>query len=58
MAFRTEASELLSAFYATIEPSVEAAELPGKTWRRVYIDGTFVSAFYVLPALINTVQWY
>lgn len=56
MALRTEASKLLSAFYATIEASVEAAELPGKTWRQVDVDGTFVSAFYVMPALTDAVQ--
>ena len=56
MALRTEASRLLSAFYATIESSVEAAKSPGKTWRKVYIDGTFVSAFYAMSALTDALQ--
>lgn len=56
MSLSSEASKLLSAFYATIEPSVEAAELPGKTWRKVDINGTFVAAFYVMPVLTKAVQ--
>ena len=56
MSLSSEASKLLSAFYATIEPSVEAAELPGKTWRKVDINGIFVAAFYVMPVLTKAVQ--
>lgn len=57
MSFCSEASKRLSVFYATIEPSIEAAEMQGKSWRKVYIDGTFVSAFYILQSLNDALRY-
>lgn len=53
MSKNSEAIRLLMVFYNTIEPSAELTEMPGKTWRRVYVDGDFVTAFYSEAALIE-----
>lgn len=53
MGKNSEAVRLLMVFYNTIEQSVELTEMPSKTWRRVYVDGDFVTAFYSEAALIE-----
>ena len=52
----SEAIRLLMVFYNTIEQNVELTEMPGKTWRSVYIDGDFVTAYYSDAALIEATR--